>query len=138
MLQPQQQHQQHHQQQALKGSSRKFSKSFIRWSKNGNSLNSFQGIDKSEVRNNFNQSGECTGSNCNIYNISNCCCSGINCRSFCFCFLAIVVTSARGSLSKHGCGGQDSENGEGKHLFNLSFYVGFGWLRIFLSNESPC
>merc|ERR1711997_1266358 len=122
MLQPQQQHQQHHQQQALKGSSRKFSKSFIRWSKNGDSLNSLQRIDKSEVRNNFNQSGECPSPNSNIYNISNLSCSGIDCRSF----FAIVITSARGSLSKHGCGGQDSENREAKHL--LFKFLSMVWM----------
>merc|ERR1711973_68632 len=56
---------------AFKSTFWKFGKSFIGWSKNGDSFNSLQGFNKSEITDNFDQSGESTSSNSNIYNISN-------------------------------------------------------------------
>merc|ERR1711992_506292 len=56
---------------AFKSTFWKFGKSFIRRSKNGDCFNSLQGFNKSEITDNFDQSGESTCSNSNIYNISN-------------------------------------------------------------------
>jgi len=57
--------------QALKGTFWKLSKSIIRWSKNGDSLNSLQSFNKTKITDNFYQSGKSTCSNSNIYNVSN-------------------------------------------------------------------
>merc|ERR1711988_91728 len=56
---------------AFKSTFWKFGKSFIGWSKNGDSFNSLQGFNKTKIADNFDQSGESTSSDGNIYNISN-------------------------------------------------------------------
>merc|ERR1719166_917071 len=56
--------------QAFNGTFWKFSKSIIRWSKNSDCFNSLQGFNKSEITDNFDQCGESTISNSNIYNIT--------------------------------------------------------------------
>merc|ERR1711992_225574 len=56
---------------AFKSTFWKFGKSFIRRSKNGYCFNSLQRFNKSEITDNFDQSGKSTSSNSNIYNISN-------------------------------------------------------------------
>merc|ERR1711992_350836 len=48
---------------AFKSTFWKFGKSFIRRSKNGDCFNSLQGFNKSEITDNFDQSGESTSSN---------------------------------------------------------------------------
>merc|ERR550534_2970730 len=53
--------------EAFKSTFWKFGKSFIGRSKNGDSFNSLQGFNKSEIADNFDQSGESTSSNSNIY-----------------------------------------------------------------------
>merc|ERR1711988_831147 len=57
--------------EAFKSTFWKFGKSFIGWSKNGDSFNSLQGFNKSKIANNFDQGGKSTSSNGNINNISN-------------------------------------------------------------------
>merc|ERR1719334_2016925 len=52
---------------AFKSTFWKFGKSIIRRSKDSDSFNSLQGFNKTKIANNFDQSGECTISNSNIY-----------------------------------------------------------------------
>merc|ERR1712050_498379 len=76
--------------EAFKSTFWKFGKSFIRRSKNGDGFNSLQGLNKSKIANNFDQSGESTSSNGNINDISNFSSRGLwcflHCRSFSHCF----------------------------------------------------
>merc|ERR1712109_341882 len=62
----------------------KFGKSFIGWSKNGDSFNSLQGFNKTKIANNFDQGGKSTSSNTHIN--SNFSCGSfwclLHCRSF--------------------------------------------------------
>merc|ERR1711962_977543 len=86
---------------AFKSTFWKFGKSFIGWSKNGDSFDSLQGFNKTKIANNFDQGGKSTSSNSNINNISNFSSGSLwcffHCRSFRHCF------SSRSLRSRFWC-----------------------------------